>query len=230
MATRFVILCLARTGSTNLVALLDSHPGIRCHGEILNLEHPDAAGTGSIVGAGATTAIEHAERVLAATPDAATGFKLPRSAIRTHPGIIRIFERDPELRIVRLTRENHLALLLSRRLLRATLVSQSTYGSYGATAVAIDPGECRRRLERIERFQQELDALGAGHPSVRVSFEELAAGKRLDEVQRFLGVEPAALSSPYRRLRQRSLAESIENWEELRAELDGTVFARFLDE
>src|SRR3954454_17120767 len=40
---RFVITCLARTGSQLLVSLLDGHPSIRCESEVLRARHPRVA-------------------------------------------------------------------------------------------------------------------------------------------------------------------------------------------
>src|SRR5262250_573283 len=34
-ATRFIVLCAARTGSTMLRHMLNSHPDVRCHGEVM---------------------------------------------------------------------------------------------------------------------------------------------------------------------------------------------------
>ena len=37
-ATRFVVVCFGRTGSSWLCSLLRSHPAILCHGELFNLK------------------------------------------------------------------------------------------------------------------------------------------------------------------------------------------------
>src|SRR5215813_14269635 len=40
--TRFIILCAARTGSTMLRHMLNSHPDVRCHGEVMTGRGLDA--------------------------------------------------------------------------------------------------------------------------------------------------------------------------------------------
>src|SRR5262245_5075326 len=45
-ATRFIILCAARTGSTMLRHMLNSHPDVRCHGEVMTGRSFDALSGG----------------------------------------------------------------------------------------------------------------------------------------------------------------------------------------
>ncbi len=226
---RFAILCLGRTGSTHLVALLDSHPRIRCFGELLNPKHPKATDEGAFALAETDDPVAHVRSMLAARPGVeAIGFKLPLESIRAFPRAAELLTPAEGIALVRLRRRNLLELLVSRRLLRATLVSQSTAGSYGDARIAIPPAEALAALERIEAEQRELDELGAGCPAVDVTYEEIAAGARLEEIQRFLGVEPAPLDSPLKRLRVRSLDQTIENWGEVREAVAGSRFAEFV--
>ncbi len=229
---RFLILCLARTGSSHLVDLLDSHPAIRCYGEVLNETHPKAAPSGWIGDSDAPDAIAHVERLLGERPPgiAAVGFKLPINSIRDHPEIADWVVAERGGGIVRLRRRNLLELLVSRRMLQATLVSQSVDGSYGDASVRIEPRAALRALERIEAEETELDRLAAGHPEVAIDYEELAAPEALERVQQFLGVGPAPLRSRYEKLRTRSLAETVENWDELAARLRRSRYAPLLAE
>lgn len=226
---RFAIVCLARTGSSHLVDMLDSHPRIRCFGEVLNSTHRGATNEGWIGDSDTPDAVTHLERVLAGRDDA-TGFKLPINALRDHPDVEGWVRATPELRVLRLRRRNLLALLLSRRMLQVTLVSQSIYGSNGDRTVRIDPSRCLRALTRIEAEDAELDALAGGHPSLQLTFESLNDPAELERAQTFLGVEPRPLQSRYERLRTRSFAETIENWDEITEALHSTRFERFLDE
>lgn len=225
---RFVILCLARTGSSHLVALLDSHPRVHCYGEVLNATH--RASEGWFVESGQTDPRAHVDDLLRRGPEQAVGFKLPINSVQDHPSIVELLEQDRELRVIRLVRRNALAMLLSRRMLRETWVSQSIYGSYGAATVTISPAECVRALERIERDDRWLDELAEGHPTHRLAYEDLIDGRGLEEVQRFLDLEPAPLSSRYERLRTRPMSETIENWDELASALRGTPHEAFLEE
>jgi hypothetical protein len=229
---RFVILCLGRTGSNHLADLLDSHSRIRCFGEILNEKFPAAAPEGWIGDAATSDAAVHVERLFGEAPRElrAVGFKLPINSLWDHPEIKGWLAGAPDVAVIRLRRRNGLAILVSRRLVRASLVSQSTHGRYADVRVRIEPRACLRALERIEAEDAELDELASGHPTIDVDYEELASAATQERIQRSLGVTPQPLSSRFERLRKRSLAETIENWDELAAALAGTRFSGMLRE
>ena len=229
---RFVILCLGRTGSSHLVDLLDSHPQIRCYSEILNEIFPTAAPEGWIGDADTDDAAVHATALLAEPIPGieVAGFKLPLNSIWDHPETRDWLAGDPDVSVIRLRRRNGLAMLVSRRLVRASLVSQSIHGEYVDTKIRIEPRPCLRALERIETENRELDELAAGHPTIDVDYEDLGSPQTQERIQRSLGVAPEPLSSRFERLRKRSLRETIENWDELAAALSGTRFAPMLDD
>jgi hypothetical protein len=222
----FVILCLGRTGSSHLVALLDSHPEIRCFGELF----PHERGTldEEYAPHWRSDPLEYVAELTATVTKPAVGFKLPLGSIQAHPDALRLVEPD-DLRVIRLSRLNLLALFVSRRLLASTRESESR-GDYGGATVALDPKQCLAMFRRTEEHERYLDGLAAGKPTVRITYEEVTAGERLPEVQRFLGVEPVALKSGHRRARKRSLSETIENWPEVEDALRGSAYERFLQD
>lgn len=223
----FVILCLGRTGSTHLVSLLDSHPEIRCFGELFTYQE------GTLDEAYITSSRSDPEDYLthltAPLTESAVGFKLPMSSIRAHPDVLGLLE-SPALRMVRLSRRNLLALFVSRRLLASTRVPQSTRGDYGDATVVLDPKQCLAVFRRMEEHERYLDGIAAGKPLFRISYEELVTGQPLGDIQRFLGVEPVALQSPFSRIRNRSMAETVENWAEVEEALRGSPYERFLED
>jgi hypothetical protein len=223
----FVILCLGRTGSTHLGSLLGSHPDIHCFGELFT----DRKGTldEAFIKSPIDDPIEYVAQLTAPLSESAIGFKLPLNSIRKHPEAVRLLE-DDELRIVRLRRLNLLALFASRRLLATTRVSRSTRGDYGDTTVTLDPKQCLAVFRRTEEHDRYLDKLAAGKPVFDITYEDLAVGRGLDDLQRFLGVEPVTLESRFRRLRSRPLSETIENWSEVESALRGSEYERFLED
>jgi hypothetical protein len=223
----FVILCLGRTGSTHLVSLLSSHPEIHCFGELFTDRKRtlDEAYIKSPI----DDPVEYVAQLTAPLSERAVGFKLPLNSIRAHPVAVRLLESD-ELRAIRLRRLNLLALFASRRLLAATRVSRSTRGDYGDTTVTLDPKQCLAVFRRSEEHERYLDGLVDGKPVYDVTYEDLAAGRGLDDLQTFLGVEPMMLESRFKRLRSRPLSETIENWSEIESALRGSQYERFLED
>ncbi len=224
---RFVILCLGRTGSTHLVSLLDSHPQIRCFGELFT--HHEGTLDEAYVTSSQSDPQDYVDHLTAPLTESAVGFKLPLSSIRAHPDALGLLE-PRDLRMVRLCRLNLLALFVSRRLLASTRVPQSTRGDYGDATVVLDPKQCLAVFRRTEEHERYLDEIAAGKPVFRITYEELVTGRRLAEIQRFLGVEPAALRSPFNRIRSRPLAETIENWSEVEDALRDSPYERFLED
>lgn len=228
MQTRFVILCLGRSGSSHLQSLLDSHPDVRCFGELFSDRFP-AGGPGFMHSAYEDPGV-YLEELFGRQRQQAAGFKLPMNSIRAHPAAAELVSADPEMRVIRLSRRNRLAQLVSRRLQATTRVSHSMQGGYGDTTVAIEPRRALNALERMEADEADLDDRARGKITFRISYEELAAGDGLEDLQRFLGVEPQPLSSWFEKLRTRPMNQAVENWEELRSALRGTQHEAFLDE
>jgi hypothetical protein len=222
---RFVILCLGRTGSTHLQSMLDFHSQARCHAEIFGDGKPPTFAT-----SGDDDPKAFLDRMLAGGGERAVGFKLPINSIELTPEAATLVRDDPEIAAIRLSRRNRLAQLVSRQLLATTGVSQSIFGSYGDATVRLEPRACLAALDRIEADEAALDDLCADHPTFRIDYEELGDERRLDELQRFLGLEPEPLRSWYERLRTRPLTDTVSNWDEVAAALAGTRHEPFLDE
>jgi hypothetical protein len=220
-----VILCLGRTGSTHLWSLLDSHPSIRCFGEVLNDEARDPD---SLVLSGREDVVPFLRELLARPSEPVSGFKLPMNSLRAHPQAATLLTEDAGIRVIRLSRRNRLEQVVSRRLMAQSGVAHSIHGDYGETRVRIDPGSCLRAIETIEAEEAELDALSEGHPTFRMIYEEIGSESRLVALQEFLGVRPSGMRSWFTRLQRKPLPEVIENWRELEAALTSAGYSSFV--
>ena len=225
VSVRFVILCLGRTGSSHLQSLLDSHPSIRCFGELFSDKAP--ARSPAFVNSPYEDEAVYLEHIVRESESPVVGFKLPMNSIKARPESARLVAGDHAMRVIRLSRGNRLAQLISQRLQHATRVSHSLQGGYASATVHIDVDWAVRALERAEEHELELDRLADEHPCHRILYEELGGREPLEEVQRFLGVEPAALRSWFEKLRRQPLSETVENWDELVAGLRETRFGHF---
>ncbi len=221
--SRFVILCLGRTGSTHLQSMLDFHSQARCHGEIFGDGKPP-----TFTDSGEKDPRVFLDRMLADDGERAVGFKLPMNSIRLTPAIAPVVAGDAAIAAVRLSRRNRLAQLVSRQLLATTGVSQSIFGSYGEATVSLEPRACVAALDQTADDEAELDRLCEGHPIFAITYEELGEESRLVELQRFLGLDPEPLRSWYERLRTRPLSETVSNWDEIASALAGGPYESFL--
>ena len=229
----FAILCLGRVGSEHLVSLLDSHSSITCLGELF----APAGGAGPRRGRWSVPRFFETEHddpwtywaeVTAGVGGPTVGLKLPQSSLNAHPRSVELIG-STDVNVIMLRRRNRVAQYVSVVLASDSGVWQSTDGSYRHEPVRIDPKRCIKALERIARGEARLDRLASGHRVFDESYEELALGQGVGEIQAFLGVETESLASPYEQLRTMPLPEVIENYDELAGALASTPFAADLE-
>src|SRR2546423_405403 len=141
----FAILCLGRVGSELLVSLLDSHPDIRCHGELF--ARPYGAPEEGFVHSEHDDPRRYISELATRCDEAAFGLKLDYAAIQAHPDAVTLLD-DAELRVVRLTRENRLAQHVSAVLAYKTETWRQPTGreSYRGMTHRVDPAKCKRAL------------------------------------------------------------------------------------
>ncbi len=107
-------------------------------------------------------------------PERAKGFKLPLNSIRLTPAAADVVRAHPEMAVIRLSRRNRLALIVSRQLLAKTGVSQSIFGSYGEATVHIDPeAACLWRSTGSWTRKPSSMRSPSGHDTFRIDYEEL---------------------------------------------------------
>lgn len=229
MTPSFAILCVGRVGSEHLVSLLDSHPEITCFSELFAPAWAIDWQQGTLsVPHFATTSherlVDYWQELTAELETPVTGLKLPWSSIDAHPDSLELIA-EPDVDIIRLTRRDRVAQYVSAWLALESGVWHSTQGAYRTDRITVDPEKCLEALNRISEQEEQLDEIAGEHRTFHLTYEELVAGERIDELQSFLGAEARPLTSRYERLRDRPLTEVVENYDELAAALAETPFA-----
>ena len=97
--------------------------------------------------------------------------------------------------------------------------------------VSFTADECRFYFDWSERTGAEYDEALKANPVLALSYEELVGDRRraLGEVQRFLDVPREGLFLTTRQQNPEPLRELLANYDELRAEFQGTRYADFFD-
>lgn len=245
---RFVVIGTQRSGTTYLRQCLDSHPQVRCRGELFARSYGKSEGYQAYRHGSVLRQLGHYLRRTAQVEDflrerfanreigeQAVGFKLMRSHVRRvpylYPMLLPILRRDG-YRVIHVVRRNLLRVLVSRR----TALARGQF--HARTAVPT--------IEitlPVERLSDELATLAeenrfwieacAGMSRCEVEYEAFIADQR-GESQRllhFLGVDPEVdLSSPHRRVNRAPLGRIVKNYEEVREVLADTIYAEFVDE
>ena len=240
--TRFCIVTTGRTGSTRLRLLLDSHPRIVCHGELFGENLTTLAAAGSelhsqlIAERTADPAAFMVRRAFAATDVDAVGFKILYGQLLTRwPGLLEALRADRDVRIVHLVRRNAI-----KRFLSAYFVGTVTHKHlcrHDETPPAVAPvtipvAALLADLEKAGRDAALLRDVFRDHPCHEVVYEESLDdnGPAMQEVQAFLGVPPARLSVPIRKILPDDPRQLIANFDEVAAAVRGTPFETMLTE
>jgi LPS sulfotransferase NodH len=232
--TKFLIFAVGRSGSTLLVDLMNSHPDVFTFGEILSHN----------VVTNARNPRRFVEGLTTMSRKPACGFKVKVYQIE------QIQKKDPRtvLRqfhehgwyIIHLRRTNYLRHAISG--IRAVKTGQyhNVRGSQASPMSESRRGKIRiemdelmtqfRWLEECEAKERyALDTL----PHIRIEYESDLCGENeqkaaLSRVFGYLGLRDFEAMTAFRKVTSKSIADDVENAEELERKLTNTEYSRFL--
>jgi LPS sulfotransferase NodH len=235
-SSRFVILTSGRTGSELLVSLLDSHPRIRCAGELLKEER----------------AFPH--RYLSARAAMARlrgfetfGWKVALNQIRSlgNPGAGLRGMGDPRqyparlhamgFRLILSTRRNPVDQALSGlRAMRDGFHHRA--GAHPTFApFAVDPVDLMTLTNILEGDASRLGTMVASVPHLRLTYEDdlldsACHQATVDRVCDYLGIASAPVASNLVKVAPRTLRASVTNYDEIMDLFQNTRYATYLDD
>jgi LPS sulfotransferase NodH len=244
-ATRFIILCAARTGSTMLRHMLNSHPDVRCHGEVMTgrgleafagLDRPgDSSVTGPLMERRRSD--PHGfleERVFDPGPARAVVFKIKYEELllQEYAWLLEWLKRHREIRVIHLRRENRLKRLISE------VTATRIYGLYNVTTeaerpaaarVSLSAAECLEDFARTEEREALFQRHFEDHDTLETTYEAIVddRGDVRGQLARFLVVAPMALTSPTLKLNSDDVRDMLEDYEGLATALRGTRYAAY---
>ena len=249
--TRFVITCPGRTGSTLLATLLQGHPEVCCHGEVfgwrvfegfLGIDYQGPISeqhkppiVDKLVQLRLDDPVSYLrDFVLFPGGYKAVGlkFKYEELSIESYTTVRHWIRDNQDLKIVHLTRENLLKRYASEVIAtKITKVFNTWYEPPPPTRITLSAEECEREFAHAEHQKDRYTKLFSKHEVLNLTYEELLADRdlKLAEVQAFLGVEPAEMKTRMKKLNPDSLAELLENYDELRHHFKGTRYEAFFE-
>jgi hypothetical protein len=231
-----------RTGGTRLRYLIDYHPMAKCHGEVLGENLSSLVAPGSVAEErmreerDADPAGFIARRVLAAEGGRAVGFKvLYRQLTDEWPVVFDAIVADRTVRVVHLVRRNLVKRFVSEFLVGTKVVMHRYFHHEQPPmpVTAVIPVE--RMVADLHRVEAEVQAMREAfkeHPLHEIAYEETIddAGNAMHELLRFLGLPPARLWSPTRKVLPDRLSEVVGNLDEVASALRGTPYEPMLAE
>lgn len=203
MPTKFVIATTWRTGSWNLVNVLDGHPDVTCHSEIFHKDYkrhvlPVWLETHDI-SLRERDSVAFIESIYKESGSSvAVGFKIwpGQSKLGTEYVL-----RSPEIRKIVLERSNILARYSSTKLAQATGVwvqKMGAKGEYNPPQLSFNEAEFRALIKHHAEVFSYYRAETCGL-SLEVTYEEVSSGQ-FGAIASFLGISPTPLMPQNRKL------------------------------
>ncbi|GAB2778709.1 hypothetical protein [Salinimicrobium soli] len=222
---KFVIISDARTGSTLLAQLLNSHPQIVCFGE--KFKKLDSYPSSKIW----SGIFRKRHRKIKWV-----GFKL----FYFHPvqgidkDIWNILAEDEEVVVIHLMRNNILRSYVSKKIGLQTRLWTKTPRDPDEIElkdkkVYLPPDECIETFKTIEKYYQETKKRFKSHKIIPVFYEDLSRNKQkeMNSLFKEFGVLPYEVSSTMIKQNPENLNDLIINYYELKEQFSGTKWERF---
>jgi len=244
--TKFVIVGIARTGSTMLISQLNNHSQALAFGEIFR--SPDSIGwdvapfrsyqSRKLLALYSSDPIGFLEKhVFRNWPrnHKAVGFKLFYYHARTSSqrSVWDYLVDRPEIRILHIKRRSVLAQYVSLQLAHKTDIWSSTCPvTQDPPCIQLDIASCQNHFARVRRLEEEFERLFKNHNLRNVYYEDLARVSKdeIENVQKFLGLRHEMLSAETVRQQTRPLSQVIANYAELRDACIGTEWENFFEQ
>jgi LPS sulfotransferase NodH len=252
--SKFIILTHGRTGSTYLHQLLDSHPCIRCEGEIFNITNASDNSfatfaqthyptlsyfflRGKISGSSLNYPLnflirKYLAQFYGSAPKPKIGFKLIYDQLLYFRPLINwvVTESIP---IIHLQRVNILKAAVSLLQARKTGVYISTPGSSGAKEkVTIRPALIVNTITGLSKEKSRAETLLRNNPMLNVTYEDLFAKQSgtLEQIVDFLGAKNSSFHIPdIVKTNPEKISDMLANYDELKQSLTGTRWEKLLD-
>lgn len=220
MVQYFSIVSLGRSGSTLLERLLDSHQQVRCFGEVFR--------PGEIYSSSNKKMRRFVEENLHDSSSTSIGFKMPWDSIIFYPEIFGLFV-DLNFKIIRINRRNKFDQYLSMKMAQIT-GNWNSLKKYDHDPIYIDPNEAINYIRYFLFSDESLNLLCGKFTRLDVSYEEISAGRRYEDLQTFLGVNQTGLKPQTIRSRSVPRSVAVSNYDQVEEALKAAGMAHYLDE
>jgi LPS sulfotransferase NodH len=247
---RFILLAARRSGTTLLLSSLDSHPQIQCYKRVFGLKRPlryffefEQPGTPFFKYRSASTKrqidyIFRRKHLIGAFltefyasvdgPKAVVA-RIVYSQAHKYPEALE-WAIENDVGIIHLIRENFLKSIVSHFTSKRRGVFHST-SKVGPTPIHLSPDLLKRRLTVRTKQVEKYRAMLKNKRCCEVSYESFVANREVESrrILDFLSVDPSIpLTTDLRKQNPDSLADILENYEEVYQAFKGTAFEKYL--
>ena len=250
---RAIVLTSQRTGSVFLQQCLDSHPQVRCYGEILLgygglsdrlppaflKRHRRLRTLWQYVMSGAAIRpVRTMDRIFESVPEAdVVAFRVMYNQMDRDRRVAPYLTRDESLKVVHLVRDDAVRQYVSLHLMH----NQAKLGRYEAHTksklppkpLPIDPQAALRGMRLFEQKKQEYRDRFSAHPMLEISYESMIEDGQMtadacDRLCGFLEVEPQQLTASIVKMNPSELSQMISNYDEFAEVIGASEFGERL--
>lgn len=227
--TRFILFGRGRSGTTALVSLLDALPSVRCEGEILHDYVPFPYV--HVLGRSAWTASPtYGCKILSYQ------IRDVQRALDAPTNVLKRLHENNGFQVLYLRRTNLLRHALSNiRARREHFHQKEQEASTGGSALHVDPENVIEWMRSSETLREYEHTLLEGVPHLSLTYEEHLRNpathqSTVNSICEYLNVETAPVDTNYQKVAPPSLQDGVANYRALVQRLDGTPYAKYLDE
>jgi len=234
---RFIIIAGARTGSTFLKNMINSHPDVLCFGEVLNLSKiqwdfedlNSQFNTPELREFRDNNPVNFVDYVYDLGRESemeCVGFKSLYRHYRyspKHDQLIQYLLENEDIRIIHLKRLNSFKVFCSLQIANMRVERGTTMNAYRPDdveenlSITVNPKSCLEYVKKSAINMAKFDALFAHRKPLTVHYEDLSANtaKTMAGVLRFLDLKPAPLSINTHKVRKQPISEVVTNYDEV---------------
>ena len=246
--TKFIITCAPRTGSTMLRMMLNSHPDIICHGEVISTQGKPNLGKKY------QKKIDKTSDELAVIRDQDPVFFLNEYVLNQNQGnceavgvkikyrqleeefktMFREIANNKTISILHLTRKNLLKRYISNKLAGAkktsTVIMKDSTVKKEQPKIVINIQDCLANIASVKETEIRFREHFKNHKLVEIVYEDIVAEQNnpMNKLQTFLGVNPIDLKFNTVKINSDNLVDIVENYQELVMEIKETPYAQYL--
>jgi LPS sulfotransferase NodH len=242
-----IIITSQRSGSNFLRHCLESHPAIKCEGELLisgTVTTPKIledfrwpAKVYRYMVAGAWNPVKILETFLLRNDAEVVAFKAMYNHVK-NPKVLDFLRKHKEIRIIHLKRENLLKQYVSKMLLGKKR-EQRRWQPHSTkklppVSIKIKPKAAIRAMEKVQEQHDFFKSFLEEHPRIDLIYENMIEGQCLSDdasksVCQILDIENRKMCCNFVKVNPDKIQLIVDNYDELVDALQGTAYERFLD-
>ena len=138
-------------------------------------------------------------------------------------------QKNKNIKIIHLVRQNKLQSLLSLKVAYKTNVWNSTKDSISNPKIALEKDECLRYFQQTAEYEKQICAMFESHQFLPVTYEDFVKNREseLEKISDFIGIELQNTNSKLKKQASMPMIKQISNYDILKKLFQGTEYDQY---